>query len=102
MMFGAPEEKREKKIRRIARNGSYGLGGGAGLWFLNALYPHEKEADHVAALFGQLALVMILYGAVTLATVLFKKEWAGRVHFLLLWVILPTLLVVLFTKAWPG
>jgi hypothetical protein len=101
-IFDDPEVRREKKIKKIARNGAYAFGGGVGLWFMNALYPYEDGAEHIAELFGWLAFILIGYGLVTLATVMFKRKLVFPVNALLNWLVLPAMVLYLFTKYWNG
>ncbi len=99
-MLTNPEERRTRKIRRIARSGAYALGGGIGLWFMNALYPYEESAEKIAALFGWVSVLLIGYGMTSLACVQFKKNLAIPVNLLMVWIILPTALFYIFEKFW--
>jgi hypothetical protein len=101
-MWNDPEERLNKKVRKAARNGAFAIGGGVGLFFMGMLYPHEEGADHIARLFSNLALVMILYGAVMLATVMFRRRLVPPMNFLMTWLVLPTLILFLFSKHWTG
>lgn len=101
-MFGDPEEKREKKIRKIMRNAAFAVGGGVGLWLLNALYPYEKEAENMARLFGSIAGVLIAYGLVMVGVVMVKRKLAIPVNLFMIWIVLPTVVLMLFMKEWPG
>ncbi len=102
MFFEDPEAKRNKKINKVARNGAYALGVGVGLWFMNALYPYEKEAENIASLFGYIALVLLVYGLISLATVMFKRNIAIPVNMLMVWLVLPTAIIMIFSKFWTG
>lgn len=101
-MFINPEERRARKIRQIARSGAYALGGGIGLWFMNALYPYEKSAEKIASLFGWVATLLVGYGIITLSCVLFKKNLAIPVSLLMMWIVLPTTLFLIFEKFWAA
>jgi hypothetical protein len=101
-MWDDPEQRLNKKVRKAARNGALSVGGGVGLFFMGMLYPHEEGADHIASLFTNLALVMILYGAVMLATVMFRRRLVPPMNLLMTWLVLPTLILFLFSKAWTG
>lgn len=97
-----PKDEKKKKIGKIARNGAYALGGGLGLWFMNALYPYEESAARTAQIFAHLAIILIIYGLLILATVLFRRNWAGRVNLLLNGLALPAALLFVFSKFWSG
>jgi hypothetical protein len=101
-IFEDPEERRARKIRKIARSGAYAIGGGAGMWFLNALYPYEESAEKIASLFGWIGTLLMVYGLISLASVIFKKNLAIPVNILMSWVIVPGALVFIFSKFWTG
>lgn len=101
-MWDDPEQRLNKKVRKAARNGALSVGGGVGFFFMGVLYPHEEGADHIASLFTNLALVMIFYGAVMLATVMFKRKLVPPMNFLMTWLVLPSLILFLFSHAWTG
>ena len=101
-MFPDPEERLNKKVRKAARNGALSVGGGVGLFFMGMLYPHEEGADHIAKLFSNLALVMILYGVVMLVTVMFRRRLVPPMNLVMTWVVLPTLILFLFSQHWTG
>lgn len=101
-MWDDPEERLNKKISKAARNGAFSVGGGVGLFFMGMLYPHEEGADHIATLFSNLSVVMIFYGVVMLATVMFKRKLVPPVNFVMTWFVLPTLVLFLFSRAWTG
>lgn len=101
-MWDDPEQRLNKKVRRVARNGAFSIGGGVGLFFMGMLYPHEDGANHIARLFNNLALVMILYGVVMLATVMFKRRLVPPMNLVMTWLVLPTLVLFLFSRHWTG
>ncbi|MGB4057916.1 MAG: hypothetical protein WBK77_07515 [Alphaproteobacteria bacterium] len=101
-MFEDPEQRQNRKIRKIARNGAFALGGGVGLWFMNALYPYEKEAENMASLFGYVAMLLIAYGIIVLPCIIFKRKLAVPVNALMVWLVLPALLFMIFSKFWTG
>ena len=101
-MFEDRDEKLDKKINRVMKNGAYAIGGGAGLWFMYALYPREKNAESIAGLFGYVAVILVIYGIIVLGTAIFRRNWAIPVNKLMVWIVLPTIIFVLFKNAWPG
>lgn len=101
-MWEDAEQRLNKKVRKAARNGAFSVGGGVGLWFMGMLYPHEEGANHIASLFTNLAMVMILYGIVMLATVMFRRKLVPSMNLVMTWFVLPTLILFLFSQAWTG
>lgn len=99
-MLTDPEERRARKIRRIARSGAYAFGGGIGLWFMNTLYPYEESAKKIATLFGWIGALLIGYGIITLSSLIFKKNLAIPINLLMVWIILPVALLYIFGKLW--
>lgn len=94
--------RKAKKIRRIGRSGAYGLGGGIGLWFMNSIYPYEEGAEKMAELFGYIAMVLLFYGVVTLASIIFKRKLVTKINMLMVWFIIPTAVIMIFSKFWSG
>ncbi len=101
-MFEDPEARRNKKINKVARNGAYAVGGGVGLLFMNALYPYDPSAEKIASLFGYVSLLLIGYGALTLACVMFRRNLAIPLNIFMVWLVLPAALVMIFSKFWAG
>ena len=101
-MFSDREEKADRKINKIIKSGCYAIGGGVGLWFMYALYPREQGAESIAALFGNVAAVLGLYGVIILAVAVFKRDWAIIVNKLMVWIVLPTIIFILFMNSWPS
>ncbi len=98
-MFGDPEERLNKKVRRCTRNAVFAVGIGIGLFLLKTFYPDQEGAEHITKLFGTISLCLIFYGGVLLAAIIFKRELAPPLNTLLTWFILPTYLFYVFAGA---
>lgn len=98
-MFGDPEERLKKKLRRCTRNAVLAVGVGVGLFLLKAFYPDQEGAEHITKLFGTLSLCLIFYGGILLAAIAFKKTLAPPLNTLLTWFAVPSYLLYVFAGA---
>lgn len=101
-IWNDPEQKREKKQMKCAKNAAFAVGGGVGLWLLSVFYPEKEGAEHITRLFSDLALCLVVYGLVVLAVLIFRREWALRVNALFTWIVIPSYVVVSLMNAWGG
>lgn len=94
-----PEEKLNKKLRKIGRNAAYGIGGGIGLLLIKMFFPKEDGHEKITDIMGDLILMLFVYGAVLLLAIIFKKKLAPLIAMLMTWVIVPSWLAYLFMNA---
>jgi len=69
-----PEEKLNKKIRKIGRNAAYGIGGSIGIFLIATLYPKEEGSEYIVKIMNDFALVMFVYAATLLAALIFQRK----------------------------
>ncbi|HBR67861.1 MAG TPA: hypothetical protein DEA55_00605 [Rhodospirillaceae bacterium] len=98
-MFGDPEERLKKKLRRCTRNAVLAVGIGIGLLLLKTFYPDQEGAEHITKLFGTISLCLIFYGGALLAAIIFKRAWAPPLNTLLTWFVVPSYLLYVFAGA---
>ena len=94
------EDPEQRPNRKIARSGAYALGGGVGCWFLGFIYPHEESANTIASVFSSIGTLLIIYGVITLASVIFKRKLAIPINFLMIWLVVPAGILYIFTTFW--
>lgn len=94
-----PEEKLNKKLRKIGRTAAYALGGAIGLWVIGAIFPKEDGMDKIIDIMGDIALMLVVYGIVLLAGVVFKKKLAPIINMVMTWIVVPTWIAYLFMAA---
>lgn len=94
-----PEEKLNKKIRKVGRSAAYAIGGGLGLFIIKVLFPKEEGHEKITDMIGDIVTVLIVYGAVLLLSVIFKKKLAPLVASIMTWLIVPSWLIYLFMNA---
>ena len=94
-----PEEKLNKKLRKIGRSAAYALGGAIGLFIIKAFFPKEEGQEKITDIMGDIVLVLFVYGAILLLALIFKKKRAPLVASLMTWLVIPSWLVYIFTNA---
>ena len=97
-----PEEKLNKKLRKIGRTAAYSIGGAIGLFLVKALFPKEEGHEKITGMMGDIVLVLIVYGAVLLLALILKKKLAPIIAMLMTWIIVPSWLTYLFMNASNG
>lgn len=101
-IFDDPEEKQKKKLRKCAKNAAYAVGGGLGLWFLQAVWPEKEGAEIITEVFGGLGWCLLVYGVTVLATIMLRREWALTVNALMTWLVVPLWVTALLVNAAGG
>ena len=94
-----PEEKLNKKLRKIGRNAAYAYGGAIGLFLLKSLYPKEEGHEKITDVMGDISLMLVMYANVIILTVLFKKKLTPLVASLMTWLVIPAWLIYIFKNA---
>ena len=94
-----PEEKLNKKLRKIGRSASYAMGGAIGLWIIKLFFPKESGHDKITNIIGDIIPVLFVYGAVLLAALIFKKKLAPIISSTMTWLIVPGWLAYIFMNA---
>jgi len=84
-----PEEKLNKKLKKIGRNAAYAMGAAIGIFLIAALYPKEEGSEHIASIMGDFSLVLFVHGAVLLAALIFIRKRAPLIGGLMSWLITP-------------
>ena len=100
-MWDDPEKRQEKRLFRIGKNAAYAIGGGLGSWFMGLVYPHTEEGNRIAAMFGPLGWLLIIYGVIMLAFLVLKKNFAPAANFLFIAFVIPAGLFYIFVTNWP-
>ena len=92
-----PEEKLNKKLRKIGRNAAYGIGGAIGIFLIATLYPKEEgaETQTMIEVMNDFSLVMFVYAAILLGGLIFQRKRAPLINMLMTWFIIPSWIVVL-------
>jgi len=90
-----PEEKLNKKIRKIGRNAAYGIGGAVGIFLIAALYPKEEGSENIVKIMNDFSLVLFVYAATLLLAIILKKKYAPIINMLMTWFIIPGWIVSL-------
>ncbi|MFK7839470.1 MAG: hypothetical protein AB8B83_03990 [Bdellovibrionales bacterium] len=85
-----PEEKLNKKIRKIARNAAYSIGAAIGIFLIAAIYPKEDGSETISKVMNEFSTVMAVYAAILLGSIILKKKYAPIISTLMTWVIMPT------------
>ena len=92
-----PEEKKERKLRRIMRKAAWGLGIGVGLFLLKIFVtPFIGDNEMATSAMGAFSLCLFGYGALMMLVFTFARNWVTRADLLLCWVIIPAVLLKLF------
>jgi len=85
-----PEEKLNKKLRKIGRNAAYAIGAAIGIFIISALYPKEEGSENIASIMGDFSLILFVHGAVLLAALVFIRKRASIIGGLMSWLITPS------------
>ena len=98
-----PEERKNRKIGKCARNAAYTGGLGLGLWIVTMLWQGYEDEKSAAAMhmFSNFGLALLLYAAVVLGFVAVKRNLAPFVNMVLFWLVLPAYIFYLVSH-WPG
>ena len=94
-----PEEKFNKKIRKIGRNAAYAFGGSTGLWLLAAFYPKEEGSEKITHIISNISLILFIYGTILIAAIITKKKLAPAIYLFVTWIIMPIWIGYLFMQA---
>ena len=94
-----PEEKFEKKIRKIGRTGAYAIGGSIGLWIILALFPKEEGHEKITGVIDNVVFMLFVYGCILFGAIIFKRRKAPLVNLLTTWIIIPSWLAYTLLKA---
>ena len=90
-----PEEKLNKKIRKIGRNAAYSIGGAIGIFLIATFYPKEEGSQKIVEIMKDFSLVMFVYAITLLAVIIFQKKRAPLVNMAMTWFIIPSWIVYL-------
>lgn len=104
LMGDGTEEKKKKKLGKLAKNSATSAGGGVGLLLVKFLYPQHEGAEKISALLGNVSLVLIVYGLTMLAFLSLNRELALKFNILMVWIIIPLWMLYIFVEArtWPA
>ncbi len=94
-----PEEKLNKKLRKIGRTAAYAIGGAIGLGVIGAIFPKEDSLEKITDIMGDITLMLIVYGLILLASIIFKKKLAPIINIIMTWIIVPAWIAYLFMTA---
>jgi len=94
--FADLNDKARKKIAKIMKNAAYAIGGGLGFLGLKYVFSDVGGDEKVRALFDGLGYWLIVYGALIVATAVFKSSLLFRVHSFLTWLATPAVMIKLF------
>ena len=94
-----PEERLNKKIRKIGRTGAYALGGSIGLWLVSLFFPKEEGHEKITDMMSDIALLLSVYGIILFIGIIFKRKRAPIINLLMTWIIIPTWIAYLFMSA---
>ena len=72
-----PEEKFEKKIRKIGRTGAYAIGGSIGLWIILAIFPKEEGHEKITGVIDNVVFMLFVYGCILFGAIIFKRQKSG-------------------------
>ena len=94
-----PEEKLNKKLRKIGRSAAYALGGAIGLWLVSAFFPKEEGHEKITTIMNDIALMLTIYGLVLLLGIILKKKHAPIINIIMTWIIAPAWIASIFLSA---
>lgn len=90
-----PEEKFNKKLRKIGRNAAYAIGVSIGIFIIAVLYPKEEGSENIASIMADFSLVLFIHGGVLLVGLIFARKRALLIAALMLWLITPSWILYL-------
>ena len=94
-----PEARENKKLRKLLKQTASCVGGGVALWLLKTFYPAPEGSEKITALFGDLAVMLIIYGLSVMAVLIVRRAWAFKINTALIWLIIPTYVMYSLVRA---
>lgn len=98
MLGGDPEEKLQKKQRRIIRTSVWSIGLGLGLLAARMIAPlFAGESEAASSGFSAFGFALTGYGAAQLIAIVFMRRHAPLVCSVITYIIMPAVLLKLLT-----